>query len=547
MPDLEEHPDKGRLDGLVEARVLSGSEAAHALALLAHTQEPLDRVLTQAGIASETSIAAFYAERSGVPLADPEFLANLPPLPDDMLGQLNPDFLQSERIWPLGLDGAAVVAGVVDPDNLVAADALAFALSRTVKPVILTQAQFDACILAEPVSDEPSSVGENFDVFADAERLRDMAAAGPVVRHLDGIIAAATRMRASDIHIELQHREAKVRYRVDGLLHDQDSWPLSQAVAVISRVKVLAELDITERRRPQDGRFSVPVSGRAIDLRVSVVPGQYGESLVLRLLDPDASLHAVEELGFSDQTMAVARRALSLPHGLILVTGPTGSGKTTTLYAFLRQLATAERKILTIEDPIEYRLRGIAQSQTNPAIGVTFSSALRAFLRHDPDVMMVGEIRDAETAQTAVQAAMTGHLVLSTLHTNDAASAVTRLRDMGVEDYMVASTLVAAFGQRLVRRACPACKGAGCSHCQHSGFSGRVAVTEGFGVDDDVRAALRSAKPDNALSRLLAERRFATMWEDGLAKVEAGITSRAELMRALSEGRISDGSEIRHG
>ncbi|RKQ94129.1 GspE/PulE family protein [Maricaulis maris] len=534
--------EQTRLDRLVEAGMLSRAEAAHATALKAGSREPLDIVLTRAGLVSESRIAAFFASETGLEHAESiDEIRGLDTALD--LTDFNPDFLVAERVMPLGLRNEACVVGLVDPANRAAVEGVRFVGGRSVESVVVTQSLFSALcadrLRSEAGADDDEADGM-LDVSLDAERLRDLASAGPVVRRLDGLIARATEARASDIHIELRHREAQIRLRVDGVLKDHAAWPTSQALAVISRVKVLAELDIAERRRPQDGRFSMPVAGRTIDLRVSVVPGQYGESLVLRLLDPEASLRGIENLGLSAAVSEPIEAMLSMPHGLILVTGPTGSGKTTSLYAFLRRLANGERKILTIEDPIEYRLPGVAQSQTNPAIDLTFANALRAFLRHDPDVVMVGEIRDAETARTAIQAAMTGHLVLSTLHTNDAPSAISRLRDMGVEDFLLAATLVGVVGQRLVRRTCEKCGGARCNHCDETGFRGRMPVAEAFRVNDNVRASIRDGGREAGLIPVLARAGYKTMWQDGLALCEKGLTTRDELMRALEDTGQAD-------
>ncbi|MBO6797777.1 GspE/PulE family protein [Maricaulis sp.] len=531
------------LQQLVDGGTLSDTEAAHAQALQDRSREPLDRVLAQSGLMSEADIATFYGQVSGLAFATSRETLQLPDGLEPMDADVNPDFLRGERILPLGTDGASVIAGVVDPQNLKALQGLSFACRRPVTPVVLTQGLFDQLSIS---LDEADEAGERehveLDLLADSDRLRDLAQAGPVIRALDQLVARAVEAGASDIHVELQQREAVVRCRVDGILRQLNTWPSNQALAVISRVKVLADLDIAERRRPQDGRFSVPIAGRSVDVRVSVVPGQYGESLVLRLLDPELSLRDVADLGFSDVVAGTAGKVLAEPHGLVLVTGPTGSGKTTSLYAFLRHLANGERKILTIEDPIEYRLAGVGQSQINPAIGISFAEALRSFLRHDPDVVMVGEIRDAETAHTAVQAAMTGHLVLSTLHTNDAPSAITRLQDLGVADFLIASTLAGVFGQRLVRRLCTVCAGAGCEACGQTGFRGRVPVVEAFHVDESMRAAIRQQSVDaEAVSRELANRAFRTMWQDGLQKCAAGLTCEDELKRTLSQRRGADG------
>lgn len=523
---------RDRLDQLQTQGRLSTADAAHALELAERTGEPVDQIISQLGLMSETMLAESFASEAGLALASDADLRTEDG-PDDWRRELNAEFLRRERILPLRLDGEAIIAAVVDPAHRTAIDGLSFALSRPVRPLVATISQFNAAyedrfgqVMAEDGLDA-------VDVSADAERLRDLAGAAPTVRLVNVLITAAVKARASDIHIEPGARDAGVRFRVDGVLRDERSLPAAQALALISRIKVLADLDIAERRRSQDGRLSLPVEGRSIDLRVSVVPGQFGEGVVIRLLDPDASLHELTELGFSEQVTQLASRALSKPHGLILVTGPTGSGKTTSLYAFLRRLADGERKILTIEDPIEYRLAGIAQSQTNPAIGVTFASALRSFLRHDPDVVMVGEIRDTETAKTAVQAAMTGHLVLSTLHTNDAPSAILRLIDMGVEDYLLASTLVGVMGQRLVRRTCQTCQGTGCEACEGTGYKGRLALAEAFEVDEELRSAIRGARFEHEFQPALEAQGFVSMAEDAEAKLRDGLTSPEEIRRAI--------------
>lgn len=527
-----------RIERFKAAGQLSGADIAHALELSERTGEPLDQILSQLGLMSETALAELMAEESGLDLISDSALAAAP---DDAVTalsrQINLEFLRRERIAPLALADGRLAVAVVDPAHTVALDGVRFATGLELDAGIVSISQFNRLFQDRYAGAQLAETElEGGDVTADAERLKDLASAAPTVRLVNLLITNAVEARASDIHIEPGPRDAEVRYRVDGVLRTERAVASAQALALVSRIKVLAELDIAERRRPQDGRLSLPVAGRSIDLRVSIVPAQYGEGVVIRLLDPDSSLHALEHLGYSGQVAGVAQKALQKPHGLILVTGPTGSGKTTSLYAFLRQLADGERKILTIEDPIEYRLAGIAQSQTNAAIGVTFASALRSFLRHDPDVVMVGEIRDAETAQTAVQAAMTGHLVLSTVHTNDAPSAILRLIDMGVEDYLLASTLVAVFGQRLVRRHCPACAGAGCEACGGTGFKGRIALAEAFEVTEDMRGAIRGARFEQDLTGPLDAQGFVPMAEDGRRKLEAGVTSPEEVLRALGEG-----------
>ncbi|MEO8927779.1 MAG: GspE/PulE family protein, partial [Caulobacteraceae bacterium] len=382
----------------------------------------------------------------------------------------------------------------------------------------------------------------------------------PVVRAVNALIGRAAEAHASDIHIEPTEDVLKIRLRIDGALRDEEPLAPHLKSAFVSRIKVMAGLNIAERRLPQDGRLRLAVRGHDIDLRVATAPTIHGESVVLRLLDRSNLALDFETLGFTGQSLARYLRVLRQPHGIVLVTGPTGSGKTTTLYASLATLNTADRKILTIEDPIEYRLAGINQTQVSAGIGLSFATALRSFLRQDPDVMMVGEIRDLETAQVAVQAALTGHTILSTLHTNSAAAAVTRLLDMGVEPFLITSTLNAVLAQRLVRRLCPHCREVfvptremlaaldadeglghidtlwrpvGCEACGGSGFSGRIAVLELLVVDAETeRLVLARAEARD----IQAAAGLTTMLDDGLAKAKAGLTTLEEVLRVTREG-----------
>jgi general secretion pathway protein E len=382
-----------------------------------------------------------------------------------------------------------------------------------------------------------------------------------VIRAVNGLIVKAAELQASDIHLEPTEDSLRVRYRIDGALHDQAPLPAGLKSAVVSRIKVMAGLNIAERRLPQDGRLRMAVRGHEIDLRVATSPAIHGESVVLRLLDRSNLSLDFDSLGFDVETRDRFERALQQPHGVVLVTGPTGSGKTTTLYAALTGLNAPERKILTIEDPIEYRLGGINQTQVNPQIGLSFSAALRSFLRQDPDVMMVGEIRDLETAQIAVQAALTGHMILSTLHTNSAAAAVSRLVDMGVEPFLIATALNAVLAQRLVRRLCPHCAepyepspallesmnlgaaGAGirrlfhprgCAACDH-GFRGRVAVLELLVMDEAIADLVMARAEGRAVQRAAVAAGMRPMLEDGLAKASAGLTTVEEVLRVTRD------------
>jgi general secretion pathway protein E len=425
---------------------------------------------------------------------------------------------------------------VADPSDARCAKACHFVLGARMEGVVATGAEIEALLASDDTAAEPDEVADQ----DDAERLRDLARAEPAIRQCASLVQQAVESRASDIHIEPAERAYKVRFRVDGILVDRTRLDSKLGLAVVSRLKILSNLDIAERRRPQDGRFTHKVGAHSFDLRVSATPTVHGEGVALRLLAREALAPDLSSLGFSDEDTRALHQLSDKPNGIILLTGPTGSGKTTTLYALIRRLAARSIKILTIEDPVEYRIEGVSQTQTNPAIGLTFASGLRSFLRHDPDVIMVGEMRDAETARTAIQAALTGHLVLSTLHTNDAPSAIMRLLDMGVEDYLVASTLIGAVGQRLVRKLCANCRGSGegesgpCSHCAGTGFWGRIAICEVLTINEALRNAIKEAPTSGSLAGIARSNGFRTMRDDGEAKVRAGLTTEGELLRAIS-------------
>ena len=515
-----------RLELLIRAQGLPEGEAEHVRALSGQAEETPDQLFSRLGLMSEADIAATYAEAAGIPLiteADPEA--------EPAFDALSRDFCTAARCAPIRLEDDAALVVLADPFDEETLGALFFALG----PV---RAAVAPAGLIERLNHRgEAAAGERLgaDWADDAERLRDMASAAPIVRLVSGLIAEAVERGASDIHLEPGPRQAIVRQRVDGVLRETGRLGAAEAIAVISRIKVLCELDIAEHRRPQDGAARLPVAGRNIDLRVSIVPTDHGESLAIRLLDPMGGARALDQLGFAPELAGTLAAALDRPNGLVLVTGPTGSGKTTTLYAALRRLAAGDRKILTVEDPIEYRLDGVSQSQINPAIGLDFAEALRSFLRHDPDVIMVGEIRDAKTARTAVQAALTGHLVLSTLHTNDAPGAVVRLIDMGIEPFLVASTLAGAFAQRLVRTHCARCGGHGCSACHNTGFMGRTVVGEGFLVDDELRALIRQGGDGEALRAALTGRGWTSLADDARARADANLTSVEEAARAAGD------------
>ncbi|MCY4745583.1 type II secretion system ATPase GspE [Pelomonas sp. UHG3] len=377
------------------------------------------------------------------------------------------------------------------------------------------------------------------------EDLLEAANDAPIIRMLNALLTQAAKDGASDIHIEPYERSSSVRFRVDGTLREVVQPNKALHAALISRLKIMAELDIAEKRLPQDGRISLRIGGRAIDVRVSTLPSAHGERAVLRLLDKSESKFTLEGLGMDGSVLSAFKRLVQQPHGIVLVTGPTGSGKTTSLYASLQTVDTSTTNVLTVEDPIEYELPGIGQTQVNAKIDLTFAKALRAILRQDPDVIMIGEIRDYETAQIAIQASLTGHLVLATLHTNDAPSAVTRLTDMGVEPFLLSSSLLGVLAQRLVRRLCPVCKTqdehqrwhpVGCEACGHTGYKGRTGVYELMVADDAVRSLIHNRAAESALLAAAQAAGLRSMREDGERLIEAGITSLEEVLRVTREG-----------
>jgi general secretion pathway protein E len=379
------------------------------------------------------------------------------------------------------------------------------------------------------------------------------------------IITRAIETRASDIHFEPFEDQFRVRYRIDGVLHDVESPPNRLQAAIVSRIKIMAKLNIAERRLPQDGRIMLRVKGKEIDFRVSSIPTIYGESIVLRILDKSSIVLDIEKLGFPEDTLAGFDELIQRPHGIILVTGPTGSGKTTTLYCALEKINSPEKKIITVEDPVEYQLRGINQIQVKPSIGLNFANSLRSIVRQDPDVILIGEIRDAETAEIAIHSALTGHLVLSTLHTNDAPSAITRLIDMGMEDYLLSSTIIGILAQRLVRIACPYCRKPyspdpriikemklngdnlqsvkitevkGCESCSNTGYWGRAGIFEFLKVTDDIQSLILGKKDSHAIKEAARKDGMRTLREDGWLKVKQGITTISEVLRVTQEEEV---------
>ncbi len=487
----------------------------------AESGQRLDKVLIQLGLVSERDLARAYAMLTDLPLAEPRMFPAGDPLYADRLA---PRFLRHARALPVAETDGRLLLAVADPLDPFVPSAVAAATGRPVDLVVGVPVELDAALdRLYPDPDRAATDGEGGGgepLEDDAERLKDLASEAPVIRLVNGIISRAVETLASDIHIEPFEDRLRVRYRYDGVLHEADSPPSRLTPAIVSRIKIMARLDIAERRLPQDGRIKLAVRGQEVDFRVSTIPSLHGETVVLRVLDRSAVTFEYSKLGLPAPVISRLRPALDLPNGIVLVTGPTGSGKTTTLYTGLLSLNSVVRKVVTVEDPIEYQLPGVNQIQVKPQIGLNFANLLRSILRQDPDVIMVGEIRDLETAQIAVQAALTGHLVLSTVHTNSAAATISRLRDMGLEDYLLTAVLRGILAQRLVRRLCLQCRReekappelvarfgldrrvtgrptlwhpVGCAHCRNTGYRGRLAIAEFL-------------EPNGAIERLIFSR-----------------------------------------
>ncbi|MCE2989952.1 MAG: type II secretion system ATPase GspE [Burkholderiales bacterium] len=554
---------RGKLDAVGLDRALKVQESARQ----AGGRDKLGAILTRMGLVSHRELANALAAQRGWSIVELNDLPELPLLEE----AISPRFIQEARAIPVAENESEVVLAMVDPQDAFTVQALAAATGKRVAPRLLSENDFDAAY-ERLYGAGKSSMGQIVDniatrdedqEFGDIEHLKDLASEAPVIRLVNLIINHALERRASDIHIEPFENRLIVRYRIDGVLHEIESPPRRLSAAVISRIKIMASLDIAERRLPQDGRIKLRVQGKEIDLRVSTVPTMHGESVVMRILDKGGVALDFAALGFDQANLPVFLDVLSQPHGILLVTGPTGSGKTTTLYTALDRLNKPDIKILTVEDPVEYQMPGINQIQVKPQIDLTFANALRSIVRQDPDVIMIGEIRDLETAQIAVQSALTGHLVLSTVHTNDAASTINRLLDMGVDDYLLTSTVIGIQAQRLVRRLCGHCKqpyhpvdevveqmglarfpnngkvtlhhAKGCEHCGHTGYFGRECIMEVMPMTDELRSLVMKHATATELRHAAVAQGMETMYVNGLRKAVAGITTIEEVLRVTRE------------
>jgi general secretion pathway protein E len=538
---------------LIERRLIAPEDLDRALEIQRERGEKIGKILVDLGFVAMRDVLAALSEQLSIPLAAIE---GPPPASPETEG-LAPRFLRQCRFLPVAIEGSTLTIAMADPLDFETIAAVRGATGLRVEAVLAAEQEILDAIdkyYGEEEKGPPETAGELAEASEDLEHLRDMASEAPVIRLVNAMIGQAVEKRTSDIHIEPFEKEFRVRYRVDGVLYNQEPPPRELKAAIISRVKLMAKLNIAERRLPQDGRIKIKILGREVDLRVSTLPTLYGESVVMRLLDRSAGdFYDLPRLGFDDRMLRRMEHFTSLPHGIFLVTGPTGSGKSTTLYSALKRINQPDKKIITIEDPVEYQMDGINQIHVNPQIGLTFAAGLRHIVRQDPDVIMVGEIRDRETADIAIRAALTGHFVYSTLHTNDAPSAITRLADMGVENYLLSSSLVAVLAQRLVRVICRHCKepdglhttpegesvagwrGAGCDACFGSGFTGRVGIFELMELNDEIRQLIMAGADASQITAAARRNGMRSLREDGWNKVKAGVTTAAEVLRVTQE------------
>jgi general secretion pathway protein E len=551
-------------EALVDAGRLERRGLDRALRLRSGPGDLIE-LLPRLGLISERDLAEAIAHQLGLPLLEGRDYPETPVLKD----RIGVRFLRDSRVVPLAASDDHVMLAMANPLDRFAIDAVRLIAGREVRASVAIPAELDAAIdrlygrdhaVAPHLAEEQAILEDD---SLDADRLKDMASEAPVVRLVNQLIFGAMDRRASDIHIEPFDDRLRVRYRIDGALREVEEPPFRLRAAIVSRIKIMARLNIAERRLPQDGRMSMSVRGAPVDLRVATTPTMHGESVVMRILNRDSVRLDFAALGFHGESLHAYLGILDRPNGIVLVTGPTGSGKTTTLYASLVRLNTPDRKILSVEDPVEYDLEGINQIQVKPAIGLDFASVLRSSLRHDPDIMMVGEIRDLETAEISIQAALTGHLVLSTLHTNSAASSITRLLDMGVRDFLLTSTINGVAAQRLVRTLCRFCRepydpmpelierlglarfadGAplslyrprGCSECGGTGYYGRTSIFEVLVVNEAIRKLILRNAEASELQRAAMGHGMRTMYVEGMMKALAGETTVDEVLKAARD------------
>ena len=569
-------------ESLVEEGIITSDQLNKAQEEEKRTGQRLRNVLVKMGFIAEEDLVSFVSNKLGLPRIE---LGNY--LIDPKIVELVPEALARKyELIPVLKIGNRLTCAMVDPWNIFALDEIRAKTDLVIEPAVATESEIKKALnehygakgsmedLIKTIDEKKLGIEAGKEI--DTKKLQGIVEEPIVIKLVNLIIMQAIKERASDIHIEPEEEVLKTRFRVDGMLHEISSPPKHLQSAIISRIKIMANLNIAERRTPQDGRFTVNLEGKQIDARVSCVPTIYGENVVLRLLDVTSALLGLEQLGFSKEILDKYNKLIIRPHGIILVTGPTGSGKTTTLYASLAKINTPEKNIITVEDPVEYKLAGIRQIQVDTKVNLTFANGLRSILRQDPNIIMVGEIRDFETAEIAIQAALTGHLVFSTLHTNDAPGAITRLIDMGVEPFLTSSSVIGVLAQRLVRKICPDCKekyaptkealkdiglnqeekidgsttltinpersrridfyqGKGCAKCMNTGYKGRISIYELMLPDDKIRNAIIAKAPTDEIRKLACSSGMITLMKDGIEKIKAGITTVEEVLRVTQE------------
>ncbi|MEN6575286.1 MAG: type II secretion system ATPase GspE [Phycisphaerales bacterium] len=561
---------------LVRQTSLSDADLAGALSFQEQQapQKKIGQILIENGHVSESDIGRALAAQWGL-----DYIEEVTALSvgNEMLHPLPIEFLRKHSILLFQKGPEGVGVAVADPTDTMAIDSVVNTIGGLCTKVLSKRSAIEAALsqyyYRNDDADAETGLGgderlQNLAAETYTEDLLDLSKGAPVIKFVNAFLFQASQSRASDIHIEPYEHDVKVRFRIDGVLYTRSTFPKQYFASVVSRVKIMAKLNIAERRLPQDGRSRIKIGDREIDTRVSTIPTAWGERVVLRLLDESGARFGLEQLGFEPEAERQFRAMIHRPHGIILLTGPTGSGKTTTLYGAVSELNCDDRNIMTVEDPIEYRLAGVSQTQVMPKIGLTFAACLRHILRQDPDVIMVGEIRDLETARIAIQAALTGHLVFSTLHTNDAASAVTRLIDMGIEPYLVSSSLLGIMAQRLVRRICPTCggktapsanevsspenpvqigpasqripAGPACATCGGTGYRGRMGIFEHLVLDDEFRELILADARAHKIGQLALSKGICTLRDDGLRKVARGMTTAEEVFRVTQEDSDTD-------
>lgn len=546
-------------DILLRIGKVAKADLDRAIEVQRQTGQKLGRILIDLGTVSEEDLRLAYSKLLQIPIWEKKKDDRYP-----LIESIPKIFFISNRVLPLNLHDGTLDIALADPQDVLLVETIALSTNKHIRVFAGCEKDIIASLenLYEGEVKEEDTATSNIEVMEDVEQLRDMASEAPVIRLVNSILTKAIETGASDVHLETFEKNARLRYRVDGVLSELTPPPREIYNAIISRIKIMAKLNIAEKRLPQDGRIKMKVAGKEIDLRVSIIPMSHGEGVVMRILDRTAVMLDLPTLGFNHEFLTKFRHIINKPEGMLLVTGPTGSGKTTTLYAILKEIVSPEIKIITVEDPVEYSMEGINQIQVNPQIDLTFASGLRSILRHDPDVILIGEIRDRETASIAIQASLTGHLVFSTLHTNDSASAFTRLMDMGMEDYLISSCVIGVLAQRLVRKTCDKCrepyipaedmrhtvglkegeplyKPKGCDECNNSGFKGRKCIAEFLYVDDAIRRLILAHKDSSEIMREAVKRGTKTLWEDGLDSVRNGETTLDELLRVSSDTDVS--------